>query len=91
MVVTMGSDSAKLYSLPEYARLRAGQGEVGEAIEWIGLALGHPANDFLGRRYLEQVLSEIRGDLSEDEVQAALKRGATLDLDAVINNLLEET
>jgi len=91
MVVTMGSDSAKLYSLPEYARLRAGQGEVREAIEWIGLALGHPANDFLGRRYLEQVLSEIRGDLSEDEVQAALQRGAKLDLDGVIKSLLEQT
>jgi tetratricopeptide (TPR) repeat protein len=91
MALAMRADSALVFILPEYARLWAGQGEATKAVEWIGLARHHPASDSIGRRYAEQVLSEIRGDLSEDEVQAALQRGAKLDLDDVINSLLEET
>ena len=89
MAVAMRADSALVFVLPEYARLWAGHGEVTKSVEWIGLARHHPASDSVGRRYAEQVLSEIRGDLSEDEVQAALKRGAQLNLETVIEALLQ--
>jgi serine/threonine protein kinase/tetratricopeptide (TPR) repeat protein len=91
MVAAARADSALVYVLPEYARMWAAQGEVTKALEWIGLTLHHPAGDFAGRRYSQQVLGEIRGDLSEDEVQAALQRGAELDLDTVIEGLLQGT
>jgi serine/threonine protein kinase/predicted ATPase len=87
MAAAMRADSALVYVLPEYARLWARQGEVAVALEWIGLALHHPAGDFVGRRYTQQVLGEIRGDLSEAEVQAALERGAKLDLHEVVKVL----
>jgi serine/threonine protein kinase/tetratricopeptide (TPR) repeat protein len=90
MVAAMRWDPAMVYSLPEYARQWAGSGDVIKAVEWIGLALHHPASDFVSRRYTQQVLGEIRGDLSEPEVQAALERGAKLDLDALIQELLSE-
>jgi hypothetical protein len=90
MVAAMRWDPAMVGGLPEYARLWAGSGDVIKAVEWIGLALHHPAGDFVSRRYTQQVLGEIRGDLSEPEVQAALERGAKLDLDAVVQELLSE-
>ena len=91
MAVAMGSDAAKLSALPEYARLSAIEGNQERGLEWIGLTLHHPTSNYDVQRDAARVLSEIRGDLSEDEVQAALQRGAKLDLDGVIKSLLGET
>jgi serine/threonine protein kinase/tetratricopeptide (TPR) repeat protein len=88
MVLAVGSEAAKLFPLPEYARLSALRGNLEQGLEWIGLALNHPALNFDQRREAERVLSEIRGDLDEGKVQAALQRGAKLDLGEVVEGLL---
>ncbi len=75
----------------EYARIRAIEGEAVRGLEWIGLAKSYPGNEYWPRLYFERVIEEIRGDLNDEQVEAAFERAAELDLKVVVAELLGET
>jgi hypothetical protein len=87
----MGADSFQAFTLAEYARIRAIEGEAEKGLEWIGLAKSYPGNEYWPRLYFERVTNEIKGELSDEEVEAAFERGSKLDLEEVVAELLEET
>ncbi|MFQ5943617.1 MAG: protein kinase [Anaerolineales bacterium] len=87
----MGSYVFQAYTLVEYARIRAREGEAEKGLEWIGLAKSYPGNEHWPRLYFEKVTNEIQGDLTDDEVGAAFDRGAKLELEEVVAELLGET
>ena len=70
-------------------RLRAGQPE--RAAELLGLALHHPASYSEVERDARPVLEMLRGALPPEELEAALARGAKLDLDAVVAEILAQS
>jgi predicted ATPase len=86
----MGSDAFQAYTLVEYARIQAREGEAEKGLEWIGLAESYPGNEYWPRLYFERVTEEIRGDLNDEQVEAAFERGAELDLKVVVAELLGE-
>ena len=87
----MRSDSFQAFTLTEYARIRAIEGEAVRGLEWIGLAKSYPGNEYWPRLYFERVTEEIRGDLNDEQVEAAFERAAELDLKVVVAELLGET
>ncbi len=86
----MGSPEGMAVLIADYARLRALDGELTKAIEWIGLTRSHPAARNYASIYLKKTLKEVRGELPDDEVEAALERGAKLELKEVVAELLGE-
>ena len=60
------------------------------AAELLGLVLGHAALDEENRRHAEPVLATLREALPAGELGAALERGKSLDLDAVVAEILAE-
>jgi serine/threonine protein kinase/tetratricopeptide (TPR) repeat protein len=86
----MGSESGQASTLPEYSRIQAHEGNVEKGLEWIGLAASNPSNEHFGRAYFKRITNEIRGDLSDRQVEAALSSGAELNLEEVVKELLGE-
>jgi predicted ATPase/class 3 adenylate cyclase/tRNA A-37 threonylcarbamoyl transferase component Bud32 len=76
--------------LPIYARLSVQAGPSIRALELLGLALAHPAANPETRRNANAALADSRAGVPDAEVEAALSRGAQLDLDAVVRELLGE-
>jgi len=76
--------------LAKAAWSRAGQHA--RALELLGLALAHPATSSEVCSKTNAALADLRGlpDLEGLDVEAALARGAQLDLDAVARELLGE-
>jgi len=87
----MRSPAFQAFTLADYARIRAIEGETEKGLEWIGLAKSYPGNEYWPRLYFEMVTDEIRGDLSDTEVEAAFERGSKLNLEEVVAELLGET
>ncbi len=83
-----GSVLEVLYALVGFARLKALAGEPAGAAEWLGLALNHPSaeTDMLARG--NALLNELRAALPAEELEADLARGAGLDLEAVVEEIL---
>jgi tetratricopeptide (TPR) repeat protein len=79
-----------LETLVGVARLRAKAGQYRRAAELLGLALGHPALHVTVSRYAEPVLAMLRESLPAAELEAAMARGRSLDLDATVAELLDE-
>jgi tetratricopeptide (TPR) repeat protein len=81
--------------LYEYARLKAAQNELGEAIELLVLVIEHPTSN--QTRWLEgrirdsakSLLAEIEAKLSPEAFVAALELGQELDLDEVVAELID--
>jgi len=62
------------------------------AAELAGLVDIHPAtNLFIQKGELNTLMSELQALLPPDELAAALKRGKTLDLEATVRDLLDQT
>jgi serine/threonine protein kinase/tetratricopeptide (TPR) repeat protein len=74
----------------QYGRLRARSGDQQGGLELLGLAREQRYLLLSGRIYFDKALEDVRGELSDKEVEAALKRGAKLDLDRVVEELLEQ-
>ncbi len=87
----IGSESGQAFTLPEYAKIRTLEGDVEHGLELIGLARSNPTIMHFGRAYFDRTTREIRGDLSDEEVEDAFERGAELDLKVVVAELLGET
>jgi len=86
----IGNPNALLYSLVGFARLKAQAGEHVQAAQWLGLVLGHPSRETDALMRAEMLLSELRGTLPADQLEAALARGATLELEEVVEEIMAE-
>ncbi len=86
--VAMGKVGDSLYTLILVARLRARAGRPAEAVELVGLMLSHPAADAETKDDARSLLQELEGALPPGDVEAALARGAELDLEQVTAEVL---
>ena len=64
------------------------QGDGQRAAELVGLTLRHPATSSENERYFAATLEELRQALPADELETAMTRGASRDLDDVIAEVL---
>ncbi len=78
-----------LPSITYLAELRLEQNRTSEAAELLGLALQSASEIPLVKRWIQPALSKLQQDLDPDVLEDALKRGQTLSLEAVINDLLK--
>jgi tetratricopeptide (TPR) repeat protein len=69
-------------------RLRAGQGET--AVQYLSLALHHPASNIDIRHTVEPILEAARGQLNPDAFDRAFAEGQQFTLDPIIQALLEQ-
>jgi predicted ATPase len=74
--------------LCQMARLRLRDGAPEGGVELLGLALAHPARTSEVERNVAQVREELAPELPPDQLEAALVRGAEMDLDEVVAELL---
>lgn len=84
----IGAPSLALYVLVGFAHLAARCGETREALEFLGLAVNHPASNEDTKRDAQVPLTELKRVQGEEAVEAGLARGFHLDLDAVVHRLL---
>jgi len=82
--------SRGLYVLVGFARMKAMCGDRVRAAEWVGLTLSRPSRDLDEQQRAEALLAELRQTLPADELEAALERGKSLDLQAVVDELMAE-
>jgi predicted ATPase/class 3 adenylate cyclase len=88
----IGSPIVILYAVVGFARLEAQAGGPVRATEWLGLVLRHP--EATGSADVQQraefLLAELRAGLPAGQLEAALAHGAKLNLDAVVQEILNE-
>ncbi len=84
--VVLGARSLMLYALVGFASLKAQMGEPVRATEWLGLALRHPAGtaETDVQQRAESLLADLCAALPATQLDAALARGAELELDVVV-------
>ncbi|UCC77218.1 MAG: AAA family ATPase, partial [Anaerolineales bacterium] len=80
-----------LNDLVHVAHLQARTGQAERAAELLGLALKHPASYSEVERDSHPVLEALREALAPEELEAALARGAKLDLEQVVEDILAES
>jgi tetratricopeptide (TPR) repeat protein len=88
--VAMGDEGGQAFAVAEFGRLLALEGDSEKGLEYIGLGRIQPQIEKFGRRYFGRLVEQARGDLPDEQVEAALARGAELKLDEVVAELLEE-
>ncbi len=71
------------------AWLHLRQGNAKDGATLIGLVQAHPLKTHYIQFRIDEVLSQFTGIIDPIEIKVALQRGANLDLDTVVNNLLE--
>jgi hypothetical protein len=76
--------------LVHVAHLRARAGQAERAAELLGLVLHHPASYSEAENDAQPVLELLRESLGAEELEAALARGARLDLEQVAEEILAE-
>jgi class 3 adenylate cyclase/tetratricopeptide (TPR) repeat protein len=81
----------RLYTLVGFAGLKALAGDHTRAAEWLGLALAHPSSEVDVLQRAQTLLADLRAALPAEQLEAALARGAKLDLDAVVGEILSRT
>jgi predicted ATPase/class 3 adenylate cyclase len=89
--VALGGLSTILYVLVGFARLKVQAGESLRAAEWLGLALNHPSSTVDVLQRAQTLLAELRAALPAEQLEAALARGAKLDLNGVVADILRDT
>jgi tetratricopeptide (TPR) repeat protein len=72
------------------AQLRAETGQGDSAAELLGVALNHPAVEVDSAQVAETILAGLRKALPTKQLEAAMERGKTLELEAVVAKLLAE-
>jgi predicted ATPase len=91
LAATIDADPITLSVLVGFARLKALVGQPVRAAEWLGLAMVHQASETDVQQRVQSVLADLRAALPAGDLDAALERGAKLDLDEVVSELLRET
>ena len=84
----IGSTPRVLYTLFGMARLKAHEGKKELAVQWMTLALNHPALRSDLKVTSEPFVKDLQESLSPDQFAAAEALGRTLDLDTVVAELL---
>jgi predicted ATPase/class 3 adenylate cyclase len=84
MQIALENEGGISGAVAEYGRILALQGDPVKGLEYIGLGRTHPHIEAFGRNYFGRMAEQSRGDLSDEEVEAALARGAEMDLDEVV-------
>ena len=79
-----------LDALVGVAQLRAETGQGESAAVLLGVALNHPAVEVDSVQVAETILAGLRQALSAQQLETAMERGKTLELDAVVAELLAE-
>jgi ATP/maltotriose-dependent transcriptional regulator MalT len=79
---------ASLEAIAGLARFVAADGDLERAVERLSLATHHPGSNSGIRMVAELLLDELRAELAEDRFAAAVERGKTLELEAVVAELL---
>jgi hypothetical protein len=59
-----------------------------QAVEWLGLALKHPALYEYTRETVDSILEQLKAEFSESEIEAGLKRGESQNLGDVAQSIL---
>jgi len=86
----VGSLMSQLYALVGFARLKALTDDPVRAAEWLGLTLAHPSSETDALQRANALLTTLRAALPADELEAALARGKSLELQAVVDELTAE-
>jgi predicted ATPase/DNA-binding SARP family transcriptional activator/Tfp pilus assembly protein PilF len=84
----IGVPPLTLDALVGVAQLRAETGQRDSAAELLGVVLGHPSVEVDSLQVAETVLAGLRDVLPAEQLETAIERGKTLDLDAVVAELL---
>jgi tetratricopeptide (TPR) repeat protein len=88
LALDLGNVYLKTNILLTRAQLQGRLGETKKGLEWLGFIAPKLASYPGGiQRMYARVLTELRGELSDDEVEAALSKGADLILDDVIGEI----
>jgi serine/threonine protein kinase/tetratricopeptide (TPR) repeat protein len=67
-----------------YGLLRIREGDRGTGLRWIGFTLANDQNKREMEMFLGGFKDEVRGDWTEDQVQAAMREGETLKLEEIL-------
>jgi predicted ATPase/class 3 adenylate cyclase len=87
----IGAIPITLFALTGIAELQAKARRYARAAELLGLALGHPAMDAQNKQEAEPILAMLRQALPAGELEAALERGKSLDLEVTVTEILGDT
>jgi hypothetical protein len=79
-----------LYAVAGFAQLRLQEGQTLRAAELLGLALHHPSSDSEIEASARPILTALRVLLPLNQLNVALLRGQTLELQQVIRELIGE-
>jgi predicted ATPase len=92
LALDLGNVYLKTNILLTRAQLQGRLGETKKGLEWLGFMSQKLASYPGGiQRMYARVLTELRGELSDDEVEAALSQGADLKLEDLIAEIIEES
>jgi DNA-binding SARP family transcriptional activator/predicted ATPase len=86
----IGAVPLTLDALVGVARLRAEAGQGNSAAELVGLIVNHPAVEADSTQVAQGILTKLRETLPAEQLEAALERGKTMELGAVVAGLLSE-
>jgi len=86
----INASSQIIASLIGFGGVYLQRGNIARTAELIGLAQSHPAKEAWLQPEIDGHLAQLEETLSPQELQAALERGKTLDLDTVVQELLAE-
>jgi tetratricopeptide (TPR) repeat protein/class 3 adenylate cyclase len=85
----LGLEPRLLYVVAGFAQLSIQEGRTVEAAELLGLALQHPASDSEIEASTRPILTALRVLLPLNQLNEAMARGQTMELQAVIKRLVE--
>lgn len=89
--VAMDDVGSQAFTVSEFGRALALEGEPEMGLEYVGLARVHPYIEKFANHHFDRIVEMSRGDLTDEQVEAALKRGEKLKLMEVVAELLGET
>jgi serine/threonine protein kinase/tetratricopeptide (TPR) repeat protein len=91
IAMSFGQDSeAVLDALIGFAWLRAREDDLDIALQWLGLVSAQASISKFAMTSVEVTIEVIRGEMPDDEVERHLKLGESLELDAVVEQLLSD-
>jgi len=89
----LDSTESMIWNLMLFAWLEGQAGSIIKAYKWLGLiqTLESYSNRLDIRHLFDQIVEEIRGDLTKDEVEALMYSGAESRLDDEVEKIIEES
>jgi hypothetical protein len=88
--MAIGLTPLTLDALAGVALLRSETGQADSAAEMVGLIVNHPSVGVDSVQVAETILDGLRDTLVTEQLEAALERGKTMELNAIVAELLAE-